>query len=144
MQKNAGFLDPRLVEDSEITIDNPVLEKKCAKIRFFSATYRLWKLSDLESHCEDYGQAVIYNGRIPRCEKSYILDGHHEIETGKVFPVCGNTWKMLHDTRLKPYFQFIGNFDTHFGIYEDCGTLVPFASFNGNADAGKKSGGGCC
>lgn len=144
LAKHAGFLDPRLVEDSEITIDNPVLEKKCAKIRFFSATYRLWKLSDLESHCEDYGQAVIYNGLIPRCEKSYILDGHHEIETGKVFPVCGNTWKMLHDTRLKKYFQFIGNFDTHFGIYEDCGTLVPFASFNGNADAGKKSGGGCC
>ena len=140
--KKIGFLDPRLVKDSEITIGNADLEKKCAKIRFFSATYRLWKLPDLESHCEDYGQAVIYRGGIPRCEKAFVLDGHHEIETGKVFPVCGNTWKMLKHTRLARYFEFIGDFSTHYGIYQDCGTLVPFESFSSGTSTA--SGGGCC
>lgn len=142
LAKKNGFLDPRLVKDGEITIDNPKLEQKVGKIRFFSATYRLWKLDDLESHCEDYGQAVIYRGTIPRCENAFTLDGHHEIETGKVFPVCGNTWKMIKDTRLASHFSFIGDFSTHFGIYDDCGTTVPFASFSASGGGGE--GGGCC
>ena len=32
--------------------------------RFFSATYRLFKLDGLEPQCEDYGQAVSYRGTI--------------------------------------------------------------------------------
>jgi SAM-dependent methyltransferase len=141
--KKCGFLDPRLVKDSKITVENRKLEAKLGKISFYSATYRLWKLDDLESHCEDYGQAVIYKGTIENCPYDYLLDGHHTIEKGKVFPVCGNTWKMIHDTRLKPHFDFIGDFSTHYGIYDGCGTLIPFES----AKAGSVSsggGGGCC
>jgi len=138
LAKKVGFGDPRLVKDSKITIQNREVEDKIGHINFFSATYRLWKLPDLESHCEDYGQAVIYKGTIERCPYKWSLDGHHEIETGKIFPVCGNTWKMLHDTRYKKHFDFVGNFDTHYGIYDGCGTSLPFES-------GKLGGGaGCC
>jgi SAM-dependent methyltransferase len=140
LAKQCGFLDPRLVEDKKITVDNKKLEGKLGRIGFYSATYRLWKLDDLESHCEDYGQAVIYKGTVEYCPDAFELDGHHLIEKGKVFPVCGNTWKMMHDTRFKPHFDFIGNFDTHYGIYDGCGTLIPFAS----AKDGSSSGGGCC
>eukprot|EP00933_Yihiella_yeosuensis_P060263 TRINITY_DN6258_c1_g1_i1.p1 TRINITY_DN6258_c1_g1~~TRINITY_DN6258_c1_g1_i1.p1 ORF type:complete len:361 (-),score=72.02 TRINITY_DN6258_c1_g1_i1:101-1183(-) len=139
LSKKCGFLDPRLMKDSVITVNNKKLEGKLGCIKFYSATYRLFKLDDLESHCEDYGQAVIYKGTIELCPDIFELDGHHAIEKGKVFPVCGNTWKMLHDTRFKPHFEFIGNFDTHYGIYDGCGTLIPFASAK---EAG--AAGGCC
>lgn len=141
LAKKCGFLDPRLVKDSTITVNNKKLEGKLGCVKFFSATYRLFKLGDLESHCEDYGQAVIYKGSVPSCPDTFLLDGHHAIEKGKVFPVCGNTWKMLHDTRFKRHFDFIGNFDSHYGIFDGCGTPIPFAS----AKEGKGAAfGGCC
>ncbi|MEL6608671.1 MAG: methyltransferase domain-containing protein [Pseudomonadota bacterium] len=126
LAKDAGFGDPRLVTHRPLTIENPVLEERVKPLTFTSATYRLWKLEGLERDCEDYGQAVIYKGTIPGSEAVFTLDGHHVIEAGKVFPVCGNTWKMLADTRLAPHFEFIGNFDTHYGIFEGCGAGSPF------------------
>jgi len=84
---------------------------------------------------------VIYQGTVPRNPDVFVLDGHHAIEKGKVFPVCGNTWKMLKETRFERHFKFIGDFSTHYGIYDGCGTLIPFES----AKLGKAGGGsGCC
>eukprot|EP00931_Biecheleriopsis_adriatica_P062320 TRINITY_DN37533_c0_g1_i1.p1 TRINITY_DN37533_c0_g1~~TRINITY_DN37533_c0_g1_i1.p1 ORF type:complete len:358 (+),score=70.96 TRINITY_DN37533_c0_g1_i1:45-1118(+) len=141
LAKKSGFLDPRLVKDSPITVSNKRLEGKLGNIRFFSATYRLFKLDDLDSHCEDYGQAVIYKGTVPLCPDLFELDSHHAIQKGKVFPVCGNTWKMLHDTRFQEHFTFIGDFSTHYGIFDGCGTLIPFGRAN---DQKFSAGGGCC
>jgi len=140
LAKKCGFLDPRLMKDNVLTINNKKLEAKLGQIKVYSATYRLWKLDDLESHCEDYGQAVIYKGTVPVCPDVFELDGHHAIEKGRVFCVCGNTWKMMHDTRFKRHFDFIGNFDTHYGIYDGCGTSIPFAS----AKDSSSGGGACC
>jgi arsenite methyltransferase len=141
MAKAAGFADPRLVTDRRLTIENPSIEERIGHIGFFSATYRLFKLGDLETHCEDYGQAVIYRGGIAHHEQVFELDSHHRIERDKVFPVCGNTWRMLHDTRFREHFEFIGDFSTHFGIFEDCGTPTPFTSAGA---AGEADPGGCC
>ena len=58
--------------------------------KFFSATYRLFKLDTLETACEDYGQAVVYNGGIAGQEDAFTLDGHHYIERGKVFTGMGD------------------------------------------------------
>ncbi len=137
LAKAAGFVDPRLVEDRPITIDNPVIEQKLAGINFYSATYRLFKLDGLEPACEDYGQAVIYRGTIEHQPAGLLLDKHHAIHSGKVFPVCGNTWRMLSDTRLAPHFDFVGDFERHYGIFDGCGTPLPFDQ---DADAS----GGCC
>lgn len=136
--KSAGFLDPRLVDDKVITIENPEVEALIGHINFYSATYRLFKLPELESHCEDYGQAVIYLGTIADSPVTFVLDKHHHIQKGKVFPVCGNTWQMLQDSRFQAHFEFIGDFDQHFGIYADCGTSLPFA------DGTAAVNGGCC
>lgn len=143
LAKQAGFLDPRLVEDSVITIDNEEIINKIGHINFFSATYRLFKIPELESACEDYGQAVIYNGGIDHHEQTFALDAHHQIRKGEVFRVCGNTYRMLNQSRLSPYFTFIGSWDEHYGIYPGCGTDLPFAS-SGSSDADNSSGGGCC
>jgi ubiquinone/menaquinone biosynthesis C-methylase UbiE len=141
LAKKAGFLDPRLVEDDIITIDNTAVEEKIGHIEFYSATYRLFKIEGLEPSCEDYGQAVIYKGGIAYSEHHFLLDKHHIIQKGKVFPVCGNTWRMLNETRFKAYFEFIGTWDTHYGIFEGCGSSIPFepAIMINDSDSGS-----CC
>ncbi|MDP2283910.1 MAG: methyltransferase type 11, partial [Pseudohongiella sp.] len=90
----------------------------------------------LEPDCEDYGQAVIYKGTLPNAPDRFVLDKHHDIETGRVFPVCGNTWRMLHDTRFAAHFEFIGDFSKHFGLFEGCGGGLPFdITASGNTSA---------
>lgn len=141
LARHTGFTDPRLVEDRPLTIENEAIEAKLAPASFYSATYRLFKLAGLEPHCEDYGQAVVYKGTIPGSPQVFELDKHHTIEKGRVFPVCGNTWKMLSDTRFAPHFDFIGDFSTHYGIFQGCGTEIPFGEATEDSASG---GGGCC
>lgn len=138
LSHTTGFLDPRLVEDRSLEISDSTLAKKVGNLRFFSATYRLFKLKELESACEDYGQSVIYRGSIPDSPSQLTFDKHHSIKVGKEFKVCGNTWKMLHDTRFAPHFDFIGNFDSHVGLFAGCGVELPFDE---NSGAGGTS---CC
>jgi len=124
--KSSGFLDPRLVADRPLSIADAEIAAKLEPARFFSATWRLFKLGELEPACEDYGQAVQYNGGILGSEAAFALDKHHQIEAGRVFPVCGNTWRMLSETRFAPYFRFYGDFDRHYGVFAGCGTSLPF------------------
>lgn len=126
--EKAGFSDPRLCKSTPITINNPEAQKKVEGINFFSATYRLFKISGLEDACEDYGQAVVYSGEIENCRESFTFDEHHIFPKGKVMTVCGNTFDMLYHSRFRDYFQFIGNKETHYGIFEGCGTDLPFES----------------
>jgi SAM-dependent methyltransferase len=126
LAKNAGFADPRLVEDNPLTIENAKIEAKVGSIQFYSATYRLFKINDLEPACEDYGQAVRYKGTLETSPNFFVLDKHHVIETGKVFPVCGNTYRMLQDSRFKSHFEFYGDWERHYGIFDGCGTQLPF------------------
>lgn len=136
----AGFADPRLVTDRPLGIGDPTIAEKVAGHRFFSATYRLFKLDGLEPQCEDYGQAVRYRGTIPGAERLFTLDKHHGIEAGRVFPVCGNTWKMLAETRFASHFDFYGNFGQHYGVFAGCGTSLPFD----NDEAPSSASSGCC
>ena len=127
LAREAEFLDPRLVTSRPLEITDTTLNERIGNIRFYSATYRLFKIAEIEDACEDYGQAVIYKGTIATLPSRFSLDSHHHIETGRVFPVCGNTYLMLQQSRFAPHFDFIGSFDEHFGIFADCGTPVPFA-----------------
>lgn len=137
--KAAGFTDPRLVKDRVLTIENAKLEQKIGHMNFYSATYRLFKIDGLESACEDYGQAVRYKGTIEHQPHIFMLDNHHKIETGKMFSVCGNTYRMLSDTRFAEHFEFFGDWSNHYGIFPDCGTPIPFAT-----DQAGALGGACC
>jgi len=128
LAKAAGFGDPRLVEDRPLAINNPKIQEKIGHINFHSATYRLFRIDDLEPACEDYGQAVIYKGSIAEQPQRFRLDKHHLIDAGRVFPVCGNTYNMLKQSRLAPHFEFIGNGDRHYGIFQGCGTEIPFTT----------------
>lgn len=142
LAKRSGFLDPRLVEDRPLVIGNPKIEDLIGHINFYSATYRLFKLEGLEPACEDYGQSVVYKGTIPHHKEVFALDKHHYIESGRHFPVCGNTWRMLQETRFREHFEFYGDMSRHFGIFAGCGTALPFDESNFNSDSNK--GGSCC
>lgn len=136
--KNTGFADPRLVTQTRLTIDDPKIEGKVGNCKFYSATYRLFKIDQLESSNEDYGQSVIYKGTIPNNPDKFELDQHHIFEKGKVLPVSGNTYRMLNETRFRDHFEYIGNWDTHFGVFSIGKNNFPFS--NGMEE--KTSG--CC
>jgi arsenite methyltransferase len=119
LARQAGFADPRLVEDRPLAVTDPDLAPRTGNgVNFHSATYRLFKLDGLESDCEDYGQAVVYRGSIAQHAQAFVLDKHHRIEAGRVFPVCGNTFRMLKESRLAPHFDFIGDFSRHYGMFD--------------------------
>lgn len=139
LAQRQGFTDPRLVTDQPLAITDPELTPRVGNLHFFSATYRLFKLAGLETAYENYGQAVIYRGGISECADRFVLDKHHDIETGRIFAVCGNTWRMLRDTRFAAHFDFIGDFSRHDGLFSACGGGLPF-------DAARKPEGAsaCC
>lgn len=85
--------------------DDPALAARTGNIRLFSATWRLWKLPGLEPACEDYGQAVRYRGSVAHCPDRLVLDKHHVLQSGKLELVCGNTFRMLRESRFGPNFR---------------------------------------
>ena len=138
LAREAGFPDARLVTDHPIRVTDPELAARVDPIRFFSATYRLFRIDGLEDACEDYGQAVVYRGSVPHHPNRFVLDKHHDIETGRVFPVCGNTFWMLRESRFAPHFDFLGDFSRHYGLFGGCGGELPF-------DTGDdRPSGACC
>jgi arsenite methyltransferase len=58
-----------------------------------------------------------------------------------VVPVCGNTLLMLQTGPLKDHFAFHGTFDTHYGIFEGCGSGMPFVT---ETEKGKENAASCC
>lgn len=138
LARRYGFPDVRLVTDRPLDITDAKLAQRTGNICFFSATYRLFKLDGLEPACEDFGQAVVYRGTIPDHPHRFVLDKHHDIETGRIFAVCGNTWHMLHDSRFHEHFDFIGDFSRHYGIFAGCGSNLPFGQDESAAASG------CC
>jgi len=113
----AGFLDIRLINSREIEISDSKIKEKTGNSKFFSVTYRLWKHSDLEDRCEDYGQVAIYNGGITHARHAYSLDFGHVFHKGKPELVCMNTAKMLSETRLGKYFT-VSEPVSHFGLFK--------------------------
>lgn len=141
LAKEAGFADPRIVKDRPMGIGDARIQELLDGMLFFSTTYRLFKLDGLEPECEDYGQAVIYKGGIAGQERVFELDKGHHIEKGKVFPICGNSWKMLADTRFAKYFDFIGDFSHHYGVFPGCGGGLPYDM---SVDGNEPEAGSCC
>ncbi len=145
--QQAGFGDARLVTARSLSVDDPEQAAKLGAARFYSATYRLFNIARLEARCEDYGQAVIYKGGIPGHADVFELDTHHRIEKGKVFPVCGNTYRMLMESRFARFFEPIGDFSTHYGIFAGCGTQMPLeetAMMPAKVAVSGGGGGSCC
>ncbi|MDJ0786852.1 MAG: methyltransferase domain-containing protein [Myxococcota bacterium] len=124
LARATGFLDPRVVEVQPIAIESAGVREKIGAARFFSVTYRLFKLPALEPRCEDYGEVAVYKGGIPHHEALFRLDDHHAFERGRPERVCGNTADMLTKTRLGAWFEVYGDRETHYGRFECAGTMA--------------------
>lgn len=137
LAKSCGFGDPRLVEESPIELDEEIRELT-GQARFVSRTYRLFKISELEPNCEDYGQVAEYLGTIPRHRHLFVLDDHHSFEAGRPERICGNTADMIQKSRLSKYFKITGSRRIHFGEFSCGGTMAAeqYDSAEGSA--------GCC
>jgi radical SAM/Cys-rich protein len=143
LAKGAGFRDPRLVTDRVLAINNPELAALLGPAKFWSATWRLFKLAMLEPICEDFGQVVRYRGGIAEHDLGLQLDNHHFFEKGQSVKVCSNTWHMLKSTRFAPYFDFWGDEQVHFGAFADCGKVAPFTSRHHGPADDPGNGGSC-
>ncbi|TKJ36199.1 MAG: methyltransferase type 11 [Planctomycetes bacterium B3_Pla] len=113
-----GFSDPRIVSKRTIDVSNKEIQNLVGNIKFYSITYRLWKLEDLEDGCEDYGHIAVYNGQIPGSPLRFELDAGHVFDKNKSENVCGNTAIMLCQTRFKKHFEVSGSFKEHLGKFE--------------------------
>lgn len=124
--KASGFSDPRIVSSRQLVIGDEKIQQMIAPAKFYSVTYRLFKITELEDACEDFGQVVKYKGSINTSPNGFLLDGHHFFESGKWESVCGNTYLMLNKSRFAEHFEFAGDFSKHFGIFKGCGMDVPY------------------
>lgn len=117
MARSLGFSYPMIISDREIEIDDKNIKKQIGNIRFFSITYRLFKIDKYENDCEDYGQIGIYKGGIKYSEDIFTLDKDHVFEKKRPVRICGNTARILLKSRYSKYFEIIGSFDEHFGAF---------------------------
>lgn len=134
--RKVGFTDPRFLTCTEIEVKDPKLRQILGNAKFYSITYRLFKMSNLETLCEDYGQVSTYRGTIPGHAHGYQLDDHHFFETNKPMLVCGNSASMTGESWLGKHFDISGNRDVHYGLF-DCSPVTVTTGANAGA-------GGCC
>jgi len=126
LARRAGFSDSRLVTDKPVSVDDPELRKKVGGIRFFSATYRMFKLPELESGREDYGQSACYLGTAPHHPDALPFDKQLTFATGVTTTVCGNTWRMLAGSRLAEFFDLSDAPLIHAGAFGESTPGLPF------------------
>lgn len=119
LMRDVGCLDYRTLSSNPIVLQDAAIRQKIGMIDFFSNTCRAFKC-DLEDVCEDYGHVVTYRGTIEHMPHSFRLDDHHLFRTGMPERVCGNSWKMLMETRFARHFSSMGDFSTHYGLFA-CG-----------------------
>jgi len=154
--KTAGFGEVRELKRTPLVINDPEIKERLGNAKFYSITYRMFKIAGLEPRCEDYGQIGIYNGTIKGHAHKYELDNGHVFETGRPMLICGNTALLLTQGVLcKGHFTVIGDTKTHYGIFpcnkgpltsvsessSAAGTCAPGSCAPGDACA---PGGGCC
>jgi arsenite methyltransferase len=126
LARQAGFPDVRLVHERPLEIGDAALTARLGNIQFHAATVRLFRIDGLEETCEDHGQVVVYRGTLAGHPHGFDLDDHHHFETGRAVTVCGNSYRMLAESRFAPHFQFVGDFSRHFGPFPGCGGGLPF------------------
>jgi len=66
-----GFIDPRIIDSHPIEIEDEELRDIVGEAKFYSITFRLFKLNTLETLCEDYGQYAVYHGTIAGYTSGY-------------------------------------------------------------------------
>ena len=124
-------------------VEDDELKLVVGNAKFSSVTYRCFKLDNLETLCEDYGQVAVYKGSIDTMPHHYVLDDHHVFETGKPVLVCGNTASMVGESKmLGPHFSVMGDRSKHYGEFP-CGPAPSMPAFQANPTISSCDSGAC-
>jgi len=140
--RQVGFIDPRVMIEAPITIQNEEIIAKVGDATFQSVTYRLFKLPAMDPHCEDYGQMATYKGGVLGAEEVFWLDQDHAFEVGRPESVCSNSADMLSKTRFAQYFEIEGDRSVHLGPHT-CGQTGAARDHAGPKDP-SSCGPSCC
>ena len=140
LARKVGFADPRIVETSAIEMKPGEISEKIGDIKFSSITYRLFKITNLELNREDYGQRVSYKGSVIDNSDQLLFDEANIFPVGESVAVCGNTFRILKESRYIEDFDFVGSTKTHLGSFAVSGVISQMA-IDGISASKKK---GCC
>jgi len=122
LMESEGFLDVRVVETAKISSANPHVEMQMRKIGLSLRTLRAFKISSLEDRMEYYGQEAIYNGSIEGHESLFVFDSDQVFLADQPTPICGNTAKMLSQSRYAPHFHVSPALE-HQGLFQPCNSF---------------------
>jgi arsenite methyltransferase len=139
MARDSGFTDPRLMTDEPVAVTDPELKQRIGELNFYSADYRLFKVPGLEVGHENYGQQAIYKGTIEHHPDEFRFDKDYVFKTGVSTQICGNTRKLLGESRLEQYFDMIGDDDRHLGTFNANEPNFPFTAKSAGTTTGS-----CC
>jgi ubiquinone/menaquinone biosynthesis C-methylase UbiE len=137
--RESGFHDPRLLKYEPVEVTDSGLRQKLGALHFDSATFRLFKLAGLEAGRENYGQQAVYRGTIADHPEEFQLDERYHFRRGQNRAICGNTYKLLKNTRFGAHFDLLGDDSVHLGEFND---LEYQASESGQVE--KPTAEGCC
>jgi arsenite methyltransferase len=143
MLRRVGCLDYRVCAQGQVALEDPALKRKAGMIDFYSMTIRTFK-ADFEDICENYGHMARYLGTIEQSPQGFDLDDHHHFATGLPVPICGNTARMLAESRLAPHFDVNGDFTTHYGPFDCAPASAGSAANPANGPANGSVSGACC
>jgi len=115
--RKVGFSFPRICSRKPVDIKDEQIRMMVGNAKFYSVTYRLWKIQGLEETCEDYGHVAMYHGQIHESPLEFELDNRNVFYKNKPERICGNTALMLRESRFREYFEVAGSFQEHFGAF---------------------------
>ena len=112
------------MSSAPIKIMNDDIQAKVGEAKFYSITYRLFKLASLDDQEEDYGQSASYQGSLKAKPSLIDLDDSHSFEVGRPERVSANTAAMLSETRYGKHFKITGEKKVHFGGFNSKTTMA--------------------
>ncbi|KAF4040086.1 Tc5 transposase DNA-binding domain [Phytophthora infestans] len=94
-------------------------------VRFYPATFHVFRIQDVEEPREDYGQTAIFNGSDGddksvvggALSRSFRLDDEWNFDKGVRMLVDGNTAQILQTTWMRRYFSVSGDRSRHAGPF---------------------------
>ncbi|KAJ2852023.1 hypothetical protein IWW36_000602 [Coemansia brasiliensis] len=101
-----GFLFPRILTITPVDVYDPQLKQLVGNIKYFSITYRLFKLNEqTRDNGKDTGYIATYLGTITGHEDKYVLDIDNTFERNVPVHVSGSTGRILKSSWLADFFN---------------------------------------
>ena len=130
--KEAGFCLPCILSVAPIEIYDQELRLLVGKARFFSITYRLFKLDVSTAALQQQEVAISYTGSIQGMEDAYALDMDTILVAGEAVRVDAETAAIIERSWLKSHFEVTTRGAKHFPACAarryGCSVVVRFSS----------------